>query len=176
MLNKTGVVLAPTATAFDAANILIGGGGNDLIEGKGGDDWLDGDRWLNVQLEASMENGAVKRVNNARDLIDDIFSDPQRLNPGKIKIVKEIVFTNATAANVDTAVYAGPIANYTISAPIGPPNRRFVTVTDNVGTPALGGGILLEGTDTIRGVEFLQFSDGQCTEERCPDVLYGRGA
>ena len=27
-----------------------------------------------------------------------------------------------------------------------------------------------------RGFTALQLSDGQCTEERCPDVLYGRGA
>ncbi len=36
--------------AFDDGNILLGGGGSDLIEGRGGDDVIDGDAWLNVRI------------------------------------------------------------------------------------------------------------------------------
>src|SRR5262249_37707367 len=85
---------------FNAGNILLGGLGSDLIEGKGGDDLIDGDAWLNVQLEATYAgpDGVVgtaddvkKLVNSPRELVDDVFSDPQKLNPGNIRIVRSIV-------------------------------------------------------------------------------------
>nr|CAD6405445.1 heme peroxidase [Rhizobium sp. Q54] len=38
------------AVAFKAGNILIGGDGNDTIEGRGGDDFIHGDAWLNVRI------------------------------------------------------------------------------------------------------------------------------
>ena len=34
----------------DEGNILIGGGGSDLIQGRGADDVIDGDAWLNHRL------------------------------------------------------------------------------------------------------------------------------
>ena len=76
---------------FMGGDILLGGRGSDLLEGKGGDDLIDGDLWLNVQLRAVLNDGTVKLVDSLRDLIDDIFADPQRLNPGNITIVKSIV-------------------------------------------------------------------------------------
>ncbi|MBN7140725.1 peroxidase family protein, partial [Ectopseudomonas oleovorans] len=36
--------------AFNAGNILLGGGGSDVIEGRGGDDYIDGAHWLNVRI------------------------------------------------------------------------------------------------------------------------------
>ena len=30
----------------------MGGAGSDLIEGRGGDDIIDGDRWLDAELQA----------------------------------------------------------------------------------------------------------------------------
>ncbi|MBN7118476.1 heme peroxidase, partial [Pseudomonas oleovorans] len=36
--------------AFNAGNILLGGGGSDVIEGRGGDDYIDGAHWLNVRF------------------------------------------------------------------------------------------------------------------------------
>src|SRR5690606_1379774 len=38
------------AVAFKAGNILIGGDGNDTFEGRGGDDFIHGDAWLNVRI------------------------------------------------------------------------------------------------------------------------------
>ena len=35
---------------FVGGNILLGGAGSDLIEGRGGDDILDGDKWLRVRI------------------------------------------------------------------------------------------------------------------------------
>ena len=37
-------------TSFGAGNIILGGDGSDIIEGRGGDDLIDGDARLNVQI------------------------------------------------------------------------------------------------------------------------------
>ena len=42
--------LAPDQVYFEAGNIILGGAGSDTITGNGGDDILDGDRWLNVRI------------------------------------------------------------------------------------------------------------------------------
>lgn len=39
-----------SVTAFKAGNILIGDDGHDVIEGRGGDDFIHGDAWLNVRI------------------------------------------------------------------------------------------------------------------------------
>jgi beta-lactam-binding protein with PASTA domain len=148
---------------FMGGDILLGGSGSDRIEGKRGDDLIDGDLWLNVQLRAVLNNGTVKLVNSARELIDDVFADPQRLNPGNITIVRSIVTPAVPAPdcgaaaprNCDVAVFTGPRANYTVT----PNGNGSVTVVDNVGVVGVGGGLLLDGSDTLRHIERLQFSD-----------------
>jgi Ca2+-binding RTX toxin-like protein len=42
---------------YKAGNILLGGRGSDTIYGGAGDDLIDGDLWLNVQLEATLNAG-----------------------------------------------------------------------------------------------------------------------
>jgi len=145
---------------FIGGNLLIGGTGSDTIEGKGGDDLIDGDVWLNVQLRAVLNNGTVKLVDSARELIDDVFADPQRLNPGNITIVRTIVTPavppgdcNAAAPlNCDTAVFSGPAADYDI-IPNG--NGTFTVVH----TAGVGFGVGNDGTDTLRNIERIQFAD-----------------
>jgi beta-lactam-binding protein with PASTA domain len=146
---------------FLGGNILIGGEGSDTIEGMGGDDLIDGDVWLNVQLEATLNDGTVKLVDGPRALIDDVFSDPQRLNPGNIRIVRSIVTPvvpppdcgAAVPLNCDTAVFANPRDEYDITLNA----NGTVTVFDN---PAKAKGLHLStGTDTLRNIEQLQFSD-----------------
>ncbi|BBI60873.1 hypothetical protein HSBAA_21790 [Vreelandella sulfidaeris] len=36
--------------AWAEGNILLGGDGNDTFEGRGADDFIHGDAWLNVRL------------------------------------------------------------------------------------------------------------------------------
>ena len=68
----------------------MGGLGSDLIEGRGGDDLLDGDAWLNVQLRApNTTPGTFRRTNSLQDLKVDVFAG--LLNPGSIQIVRTIV-------------------------------------------------------------------------------------
>ena len=78
------------------------------------------------------------------------------VNPGNLVAVREIVTPTAleTAGNRDVAIFSGPRANYTITTTGGTGTigsaGSTTTVVDNVG---------VDGTDTIRNIEFLQFSD-----------------
>jgi hypothetical protein len=136
---------------WKAGNILLGGGGRDVIEGKAGNDLIDGDRWLDVQLVATLNDGTVKAVWDPRDLIADVFADPQRLNPGNIKIVRTI---RTGPPAIDTAVFSGNRNEYTIT-------RNSVTgaVTVAHSRPPKKA-ILNDGTDTLLNIEVLQFADG----------------
>ena len=100
-----------TLPGIRCGDILLGGGGSDIIEGKGGDDLIDGDSWLNVQLGAMLNDGTVKLVDSPRDLIDDVFADPQRLNPGNIRIQRTIRWGRP----VSTRPYSRAIASSTPS-------------------------------------------------------------
>ena len=147
-------------------NILLGGAGNDLIEGRGADDIIDGDKYMNVRLsvrdDAGVEIGSAG-VNQAgqspmtskylrdgtgalvgKTLQEAVFAG--EVDPGNIVAVREIKDPPAAdAASVDTAVFSGPLGNYNITTGGG-----HVTVTDTTGT---------DGVDTLTHMERLQFSD-----------------
>lgn len=148
-------LLPEDATSFDAGNIIVGGTGSDLIEGRGGDDIIDGDAWLNARLsvrtdpaDPATEIGSADgmrrpyRAGSTTTLQQAVFNGT--VDPGNIVIVREILSTPG-ADDQDTALFTGPRANYTITRD-GP----VTSVTDDVGT---------EGTDTIRRVEALEFAD-----------------
>ena len=146
---------------FMGGDILLGGKGNDTLEGKLGDDLIDGDRWMNVQLRAVLNGGTIKLVDSPADLVDDVFSDPQRLNPGNISIIRSIVTPtdtppsdcgSAAPRNCDTAVFAFPRADYEITLD-GP--RVIVTHV-----PARAADVpASDGSDTLLNIERLQFAD-----------------
>jgi Ca2+-binding RTX toxin-like protein len=131
---------------FDAGNIMLGGLGSDLIEGRGGDDVIHGDRWLNVKIVWNNPGGASETFFSLAPMVPRMVSG--EIKPGDLEIVREIVNPLAPqiVANIDTAVYTGPIDNYTIDSLVGGGWR----VTDNVGE---------EGIDTLYGIEQLRFDD-----------------
>src|SRR5438105_2908286 len=150
---------------FTGGNILLGGLGSDTIEGRGGDDLIDGDVWLNVQLRAVLNDGTVKLVDTPQLLVDDVFADPQRLNPGNITIVRSIV-TPTTVPPADcgtgapkhcgTAVISNLRADYTITA------NANGTVTVSHTAAKAGGGFKSptnDGTDILRNIEQIRFQD-----------------
>jgi Ca2+-binding RTX toxin-like protein len=47
-----------TTIAFEDGNIILGGGGSDLIEGRGGNDIIDGDRALNVRIRITADGAS----------------------------------------------------------------------------------------------------------------------
>src|SRR5262249_21518906 len=145
---------------FMGGNILLGGEGSDTLEGMDGDDLIDGDLWLNVQLRAVYNDGTVRFVDNAQDLVDDVFSDPQRLNPGNISIIRTLVTPPpvppdcgaAVPLNCDTAVFSATRDQYDISLN---PNGTVVVTDLGKATPLRKH----TGRDTLRNIELLQFAD-----------------
>ena len=145
------------ATSFANGNIILGGEGSDVIEGRGGNDLIDGDAWLNVQLG----------VANTPERADNLFAFRSRilsgaLNPGLLQIFRSIVTPTVptdcpllpttpltTQVNCDTAVFSGNQADYTVVNN----GDGTITVTHvNVGPED-------DGTDTLRNIERLQFAD-----------------
>ena len=142
-------------------DILLGGTGSDTLEGKRGDDLIDGDVWLNVQLRAVMNDGTVKLVDSLGELVDDVFADPQRLNPGNITIVKTIVTPAVPAADCGAAA---PL-QLRHGGVLGPGGRlrhhpeRERPASDRDAHPRVRRmRPASDGTDTLRNIEQLQFA------------------
>lgn len=166
--------------AFDDGNILLGGGGSDLIEGRGGDDVIDGDAWLNVRirisptpdgpiytadslagpvyLQSQLVNGEIP-ANTAPAFGGKALSDlllERTITPGQMKIVREIV-DGGKSGDVDVAVYSDVRENYSFEVN----TDGSVTVThvsvDPDGTLGL---VTSDGTDRLSNIEALRFGDG----------------
>jgi Ca2+-binding RTX toxin-like protein len=141
----------PNAVVFDpitGADILIGGSGSDLITGKAGDDLIDGDAWLNVRVSVRDKinpNLEIRSVESIAELKTEMLNGT--INPGQLKIIREII-TAPNATDVDTAVYSDLSANYDLT-------RN----ADGTWTVAHVRGTATDGTDKIRNIELLQFSD-----------------
>nr|WP_306238999.1 peroxidase family protein [Ornithinimicrobium cryptoxanthini] len=137
------------------STLLFGGPGSDVMEGRFGDDFIDGDAMLRVQLE---HNGT--RYNSLSQLKAGVFAG--NIDPGDISIVREIVIVPDDEGVIDTAVYADPflnaegVANYEINQL---PDGYWEIV--HVGGPEFEES---EGADILRNIEMLQFGDGGCFE------------
>jgi Ca2+-binding RTX toxin-like protein len=57
--------------AFRNGNILLGGDGNDFLRGKGGNDILDGDAYLNVRIKIVIPTGVNAGIYSAESLSTD---------------------------------------------------------------------------------------------------------
>jgi Ca2+-binding RTX toxin-like protein len=157
-------VLPTGTTEFSAGNIILGGGGDDVIEGRGEDDVIDGDRWLSVSLRvpdlSTAAAGDTRLVDGLAQLSDDVSAG--RLDPGDISIVRRVLTAPAAGSAHDSAVYSDPKANYDCSinggpfqiggCPVNLPAGASVTIRHTAGTQA-------DGTDTLTGIEHLVFSD-----------------
>jgi Ca2+-binding RTX toxin-like protein len=56
---------------FRDGNILLGGDGDDFLQGKGGNDILDGDAWLNVRIKIVIHSGSNSGTYSAESLNTD---------------------------------------------------------------------------------------------------------
>ncbi len=153
-INGLAALLPPGTTSFSGGNIIIGGGGSDRLEGRGGDDIIDGDAWLRAQLMAPLPGGGTQLVDSMLALQEDVFAG--LIDPGDISIVRSI---ETNSDGIDTAVFSGPLADYDITF-----NVDSITVDhvrgDGLSTPLLPSDPALDnGTDTLMNVELLQFAD-----------------
>jgi Ca2+-binding RTX toxin-like protein len=183
-------VLPTGTTSFIDGNIIVGGEGSDTMEGRGGDDVIDGDAWLEAKLRIpdlstpeddtilvdGMKSTALVEGGVARSLEQLVFAN--RIDPGDISIVRRIR-AGAPGTDVDTAVFSDIEANYDCQVGNGE-SRPCVLMGPN----ALNGGpnvvvthvnvppvtepeeddpdaVVNDGIDTLTNVERLDFADSQ---------------
>ncbi len=142
-------LLGAGVASFSGGNILLGGDGSDLIEGRGGDDLIDGDAWLNVRISvrsAGDPNLEIASANSMAELQAAMFAGT--LNPGQLRIVREILTPTTVTDDFDTAVFSDAFANYALTAN----GDGSWTVAHTAGTQA-------DGTDRVRNIEELRFAD-----------------
>jgi Ca2+-binding RTX toxin-like protein len=138
------------------AEVIIGGGGNDTIKGNLGNDYIDGDAWLNVRIRVTHNKLEDNTQANEWFTVDSMNQLKARLvsgeiNPGQLHIVREILQSTTAATDIDTAVYNGNLSDYSIVQNV---NGTY-TITDNRAVGVLGN----DGADQIRNIERLQFAD-----------------
>jgi Ca2+-binding RTX toxin-like protein len=165
--------------AFKSGNILIGGDGNDTFEGRGGDDFIHGDAWLNVRIRITSPGAANTQLNEIAtvDTLKHVFQPNEKdssgdaipstwvgkslydlmmdrtIAPSQMHIVREIKYDEDSSNNVDTAVFAGNRDWYEITefedGKVRVARREMEEVDPQID----------EGVDTLIGIERIQFSD-----------------
>ncbi len=129
-------------------NLLLGGSGSDRIQSRAGNDFIDGDAYLDVYL---MAGGT--RYNTASDpaLQAAVFNGT--INPGNIEIVRKIVVDGNQGDVMDTAVFGASHDAYSIRDLGDGYWEVSHDLTDVEPEEA-------EGSDILRNVELLSFADG----------------
>ena len=135
----------PHITTNQANNIILGGADSDLIEGRDGDDYIDGDAALDVYLEGP----GGERADSMTAFQERVFAGS--LSPAAITMHREIVMPSGQEDVVDTAYYEDVRANHVITN-----NNDGTWRVAHVEEDAGG---LASGVDTLRNIERIQFAD-----------------
>ena len=133
------------------AEVIIGGGGSDKIQGNLGNDYIDGDAWLNVKIAVHANKDATGPVLFYVDSLTEISARMLKgeINPGQLKIVREILQSTTAATDVDTSVYNGSSTDYTIVQNVD----GSYTITDTRAAGTRGH----DGSDRVKNVEKALF-------------------
>jgi hypothetical protein len=169
-------VLGVVTNSFIAGDIILGGDGSDSLQGNAGDDILDGDKWLDVQIgvfaldaDGNQIGEPIALHNSMTTLADSMFSGA--INPGQLGIVRTIRNSadqpdSDGVDDVDTAVFSGELDEYNITF-----NAADGTTTvEHTGAPAID-----DGTDTLSNIEQLQFSGGVIVATGNSNLMLGLG-
>ncbi|MGO4916443.1 peroxidase family protein [Pseudogemmobacter sp. W21_MBD1_M6] len=153
-------IFGTNSTTFQNGNILIGGGGSDVLRGRGGYDILDGDAWLNVRIKivhdgvtysaeslntdatvAGEYSGLVFNTdaNGNPDFGSPAFDGRSlnslmldgTINPGSLSIVREILQADP-GGDIDTAAFQGNLAEYEIEGRVVAANGTVITEAADV--------------------------------------------
>ena len=162
---------------FQSGNILLGGGGHDLLQGNGGDDILDGDRWLNVRIRITAGSDNVEADEIASvDSMKHVFTAAEApepawigkslfellvnrvISPDQMHIVREIR-TDDGAGDIDTAVFRGGRSEYEIEGIDFASDGDEQTTVRHLVDTAVGGVAVNDGIDKVSNIERLQFAD-----------------
>ena len=158
-----------TGPVWGEGNILLGGGGSDTITGRGADDIIDGDRSLSVRISVRANADGTGAEIGSTDLMENTYQpgNPKTLqeavfdgtiDPGQLVTVREIKAAPAGDTGVDTAVFLAPESSYTVTTQ--PDGSVVVSQTGPVNRPAQK---VSDGTDTLRGIERIQFTEADGT-------------
>ncbi len=142
------------ASSYTDGDILLGGGGSDTIQGRGGNDFIDGDAFLDARIRLTNTDGTIEFGNNLAAFQQRLATGA--INPSQLSIQRTI---ERGTSGVDLAVFRGNSADYSIIRNAD----NTVTVTDNRAAVA---GLLVDGTDTLRNIEVLRFADGDLDAPR----------
>ena len=71
-----------SGNVWGAGNILLGGAGSDTLEGRGGDDIIDGDRALTVRISVRTDPTRPASEIGSTDLMEHQADCPARSDPG----------------------------------------------------------------------------------------------
>lgn len=130
-------------------SIIVGGQGSDLIEGRAGNDYLDGDAYLAVQLALVDGNGEILEAHDSASAFRARLLNGT-IDPGDLEIVREIRYDEATDA-VDVAEYEDVRSAYEVTH-----------IRDGYWQVEHTGAVEAEesnGTDILNRIERLQFQD-----------------
>ncbi|MCA1781894.1 MAG: fibronectin type III domain-containing protein, partial [Intrasporangiaceae bacterium] len=128
----------PFMTDNPANNIILGGKGSDILEGRGGDDFLDGDHALDVYIAGP----GGQRFESIVDFQTSVFS--RSLSLADLTITRAVIDQETDDAVIDSAVYGDVRANHTVTE-----NGDGTWTVSHPDT----------GTDTLRNIERLVFTD-----------------
>jgi len=175
-------LIEPGELVWGDGNILLGGGGSDVMEGRGADDILDGDQYMNVRLSVRSDVADPSTEIGSTDLMEHralsgsfgngtagmtlqqaVFAD--LVDPGNISIVRELLTPatvpdadcgSTTPLNCDTALFSASLDGYVITEN----GDGSITVSDAAGAA-------VDGTDTLWNVEQARFCDAVDANGRC---------
>jgi len=168
-----------SGNVWGAGNILLGGAGSDLLEGRGGDDVLDGDRALTVRISLRTDPADPATEIGSTDLMEHAFPVTSTfgaahpgvtlqqavfaglVDPADLVIVREVkdMTPGQGDATVDTAVFSDLRVNYQCVVGNAAPAPCDLTSTGAETKVVHLGGNQADGTDTIRNIERLEFGD-----------------
>ncbi|WNB85388.1 peroxidase family protein [Cellulomonas sp. ATA003] len=138
-----------TKNAEKPHNIMLGGGGSDILESGAGDDYIDGDAALDFYLEwTNPANGAVERQETMQPFQTRVFNGT--ISPADIHIVRAIIPHQGEAAP-DTAAFEDLREMYSITK-LEDGLYRVAHIEEDAGG-------LASGVDILRNIELVQFAD-----------------
>ena len=164
----------PAATSF-TGEILIGGAGSDIIKGGWGNEIIDADAWLNVQIaiygtfDPTHSGSPLEVFNSMAEFQDEIFK--RDLTIDQLGIVREIRHTPldpdeeaTTNVDYDTVSFDGNRADYIIDNLVVDNNGTVADLTDDIVRVArvthfVNGAVGADGIDVVHNAERLEFAD-----------------
>ena len=104
--------LAASAIVYSAGDIILGGDGSDTIMGRGGDDIIDGDKWLNVRIAVyapeDVNTGHADRISQQHDNAGERACSRVRSIPASSRLsVKSQTVDADAVGDIDTAKFQG---------------------------------------------------------------------